>query len=88
MKDATQEQEMALAYQQKRQPNCIYCLHPLDKVVEYQDEKIVWTYDKKLKVYEKKNEGVGEKPYHDCSACEDGCAAADWDFIDYKLIDF
>ncbi|MEW5840986.1 MAG: hypothetical protein AB1753_08280 [Thermoproteota archaeon] len=83
-----QKQEMELAYKSKRQPICIHCQHPLNKVAESQDEEIVWTYDKKLKIYEKRTDGIGEKPYHDCNRCGNGCAAEDWDFIDYRLINF
>lgn len=40
--ERTQEQEMALAYGQKRQPSCMYCKHLLDEVRQYQDETVVF----------------------------------------------
>jgi hypothetical protein len=84
----TQEEEMKLAYETKRQPICVYCCHPLDKIVEKQDHDIVWTYDKALKQYKKSEEGVGQKPYHDCGMCADRCSAEDWGYIDEKLVAF
>lgn len=86
--ERTQEQEMVLAYEQKRQPNCLYCSHPLDEVRQTQDEEIVWKWEKILKQYKKSEDGSAEKPYHFCYKCKDNCEAADWAFIDYKLIDF
>jgi len=88
MADVTQEQEMALAYQQKRQPNCVYCSHPLDEVREPQDELIVWRWVSVLKQYQKSEEGSADTPYHFCLQCKDNCEASDWQFIDYKLINF
>ncbi len=85
----TQEEEMKLAAGQKRQPICVYCKHPLDTVIEYQDEGIVWTYSKHLKKYLKDDsDGSADEPYHMCGKCNNGCEIRDWDFIDYKLIDF
>ncbi len=83
----TQEEEMKLAVQEKRQPICVYCNHPLDMLVHYQETKIVWTYDTQLKKYLKdySDEDV-EKPFHRCGKCK--CESADGDFIDYNLIDF
>ncbi len=83
----TQEEEMKLAIQEKRQPICVYCNHPLDTLIEYQDTRIVWTYDKELKRYLKDdNDGDADKPFHNCGKC--ACDAYDWEFIDYNLIDF
>jgi hypothetical protein len=83
-----QEEEMAVALKQKRQPICIYCNHPLDEVREPQDELIVWRWVSVLKQYQKSEEGSADAPYHFCRECEDNCEAADWQFIDYKLISF
>lgn len=88
MDDMAQERETVLAYEQNRQPNCVYCRHPLDEVRQDQDEVISWTYDKILKQYEKSEGGEADTPYHECSECNDSCQAADWAFIDYKLINF
>ncbi len=85
----TQEEEMKLAAEEKRQPICVYCNHPLDTVIEYQDTGIVWTYSKHLRKYLKDDtDGDADEPYHICSKCKNQCEAKDWDFIDYKLIDF
>jgi hypothetical protein len=84
--EKTQEEEMKLAAEQKRQPICTYCNHPLDTLIEYQSTRIVWTYDKQLKRYMKDDNGDGDKPFHNCSKCS--CEAYDWEFIDYNLIDF
>jgi hypothetical protein len=82
MDEYSQEQEMALAYEQKRQPNCVYCKKPLDEVRQLQDEEIVWRWDKKLNQYMKSEEGSANKPYHPA------CDSADWGYIDEKLIAF
>lgn len=87
--EKTQEEEMKLAVGEKRQPICVYCNHPLDTVIEYQDARIVWTYSKELKTYLKdSSDGDADEPYHMCRQCKNGCEAKDWEFIDYKLIDF
>lgn len=85
----TQEEEMKLAAMEKRQPNCVYCKHPLDTVIEYQDMRIVWTYSKQLNEYLKdSSDGDADEPYHMCRKGEKSCEAKDWGFIDYNLIDF
>lgn len=86
--EITQENEMQNAYEQKRQPNCTYCSHSLDEVREPQDETIVWRWDSALRHYKKSEEGSADAPYHFCLQCKDNCEAADWAFIDYKLINF
>jgi len=84
---STQEEEMKLAIQEKRQPMCVYCEHPLDTLIEYQSTRIVWTYNEGLKKYLKDDsDGDADKPFHNCSKCS--CEAYDWEFIDYNLIDF
>ena len=67
--EITQEHEMTLAYEQKRQPNCVYCKHPLDLVMQPDDTTIVWRWDKALRQYKKSEEGSAEKPYHYCCEC-------------------
>lgn len=85
----TQKEEMKLAFEQKRQPICVYCNHLLDTVIEYQDAMIVWAYSKELNTYLKDgSDGDADEPYHICLKCKNGCEVKDWDFIDYKLIDF
>ena len=64
------------AYREGGQPCCVRCGHPLDKIVEPDVERIVWTYSKRLKAYKMKIEASGN-PYHDCSICDDGCAAGE-----------
>ncbi|MEP0825931.1 MAG: hypothetical protein HRF40_10630 [Nitrososphaera sp.] len=80
--ERTQEQEMAQAYKQKRQPVCVHCNSPLDEVRQLQDEEIVWRYDKQLKRYVKSEEGSANKPYHP------KCDSADWGYIDERLVSF
>lgn len=82
MNERTQEQEMALAYEQKRQPYCVHCKNPLDEVRQEQSEDIVWKWDKRLRRYMKETNGGAEKPYHPA------CDAADWSYIDERLVSF
>lgn len=82
-----QEEEMKLAAEQKRQPICTYCEHPLNKVRQYQDTVIIWTYNPNTKTYEKDDSGgSADKATHECDKC--ACEASDWDFVDENLIDF
>jgi hypothetical protein len=86
--ERTQEEEMQEAYEQKRQPNCVYCKHPLDIIRQPDISTIVWTWDKILKQYRKETEGCADEPYHYCEECKDSCEAADWGYFDEKLVSF
>lgn len=82
------QDEMELAYNQRRQPGGVYCNHLLDEVRDPQDEVIFWRWDRLLRQYKKSEEGSAEKPYHHCYECKDSCQAEDWAFIDDKYINF
>ena len=86
--EKTQAQEMREAYEQNRQPNCIDCSHPLDIVMQPQDLTLVWRWNQSLKKYTKSEEESSDRPYHYCYQCQDTCWAEDWDYIDYRLINF
>lgn len=82
-----QEQEMKLAAEQGRQPICVYCGHSLNKVRQYQDTVIIWTYNQEKKEYEKDDSGgSADKASHECDQCN--CEVKDWDFVDENLISF
>lgn len=81
----TQKEEMALAAKQGRQPVCVYCGHPLDKVLETQYEYITWAWNADNGYY-KDAVGDSDKPYHNCSKCPDGCGMHDSDFADNDMI--
>ena len=83
-----QEKEMKLALRDNRQPNCVYCDHPLDSVKQLQNEDITWTWNKLLKRYDKSDDGGAERPYHYCGECRDNCEASDWNYVDERLIDY
>ncbi len=78
----TQEEEMALALEQKRQPVCVYCRKPLGEIRQPQSEDVVWKWDKRLRRYQKSSDGTAERPYHPA------CDSADWGYIDGRLVAF
>lgn len=83
----TQKQEMKLAAEQGRQPICVACQHPLNKVREYQDTVIIWTWDAEAKKYLKNDSGgSGDPASHECDQCN--CEGKDYDFLDENLIAF
>lgn len=51
--ERTQEEEMELAFSEGRQPNCVYCEKPLDKIVQTQYENIKCEWNRELKKYVK-----------------------------------
>lgn len=83
--DHSQAEEMELAAQENRQPLCVTCCHPLDKVVEEQHEDIVWKW--KDGKYVKMEDGYSDGAKHVCKQCPDGCGVED-DFVGYTLIDY
>jgi hypothetical protein len=82
----TQAEEMALAAKENRQPNCVYCRHPIQKVAEEQYDDITWIWNAETRKYEKETEDDSDQPYHECSECPDGCHVHDPDFTENKLI--
>jgi hypothetical protein len=79
----SQDQEMALAFNQKRQPMCVYCEKPLDRILQTQYENIGWEWDGKMKKYIKQEcGGDSDKPYHS------SCGAEDWDYVDGELVSY
>lgn len=84
--ERTQKEEMALAAKEGRQPLCVYCGHPLDKVSETQYEYITWAWNAEKGGYFQDTVGDSDKPYHQCSKCPDGCGVHDPDFADNDLI--
>ena len=74
---------MELAFKEGRQPSCVYCQNPLDKIVQIQYLSIEWEWSKTLKKYIKQDrEGDSEKPYHS------HCWTEDWAFVDEKLVSY
>lgn len=83
LENRTQEEEMKLAKEEKRQPFCVHCTKPLDRISQTQYEFIDWEWDRKRKRYCVKTVGGdSDKPF--CANCE----AKDWEFIDFGLVDF
>jgi hypothetical protein len=79
----SQEEEMRLASRKGRQPFCVYCQKPLDRINHTQFVFIDWVWDKEKKKYIIcSGDGDAEKPY--CA----NCGVKDWDFIDSNLVDF
>lgn len=71
-----QNQEYADALQEGRQPLCIWCEKPLDKICQTQYDYLVWVWDAKAKRYTKDDSGAdSDKPYHY------GCETGDWEFL-------
>ena len=77
------EEEFELAKAERRQPRCIYCGKPLDRVVEVQSTVIIWTWNAKEKRYYK-DDSAGSS---DCPQC-DRCEQKDWDFTSNDFIDY
>lgn len=81
--EPTQVKEMEHAFDEGRQPNCIYCSKPLDRIAQTQYDRISWEWNKKLNLYIKVSScGDSDKPYHP------GCGAGDWEFVDNKLVSY
>ena len=79
----TQEKEMELALNEGRQPNCVFCNKPLDRIVQTQYDRISWDWNRKLRLYIKVSScGDSDKP------CHPACGAGDWDFVDYKMVSY
>lgn len=85
-KKRTQAEEMALAAKEGRQPVCVYCGHPLDRVSETQHRHISWASNAKMGGYYQDAIDDSDKPYHECLKCPDGCGVHDPDFAGNDLI--
>lgn len=73
----TQLEEFQKALQEKRQPICVNCNKPLDKITQYLMEWVDWTWDEQSKRYVKgEGSGDAESPIHE------GCGESNWDLID------
>lgn len=79
----TQQEEFDKAFKEKRQPYCIYCEKPLDRVQETQEVDLYWNWDVKKKKYIKgQGDGCSNKPY--CANCE----AKDWYFTNNEYVSY
>ncbi len=72
----TQRQELADAAKEHRQPFCVYCKKPLERVSQTQYTYLDWIWDEQAGVFVKADSdldgsGAADKPYHW------GCDAAD-----------
>jgi hypothetical protein len=84
--DRTQAEEMAVAAKERRQPACVHCGHPLNRVRETQHEYISWVWDAEEETFYKDSDGDSDKPYHDRAECPDGCGVHDPEFSENGLI--
>nr|WP_294806913.1 hypothetical protein [uncultured Nitrososphaera sp.] len=83
----TQEEEMALAAAEKRQPVCMVCGHIINKIQEMQHDNIEWTWNEERKQFEKgEDDGESEGAYHACNECDDGCEAQPDGLSDNELV--
>jgi NAD-dependent SIR2 family protein deacetylase len=73
--------EYAAATREGRQPRCPYCKKPLE-VQQTLRDRVIWTWDEKLKQYVKTCEDDADAPR--CVACEE----EDWNFVDHVLVRF
>ena len=79
----TMEEEFELAKKEGRQPRCVHCGKPLDRVEETQLDFITWIWDKKTMSYIKQPPaGDTETPY--CA----NCGAHDYEFTQNDFIDY
>jgi len=77
------KEEYKLAKKEGRQPVCIYCGKPLDKIIQSQLQVITWWWDKEKKCYVKDDcIEDADKPF--CASCD----KEDWDFVDEDLVDY
>lgn len=81
--ERSQEDEMAFALKENRQPLCVYCEKPLDKIFQTQEEIIEWNWNKNLRKYIKQErDGNSDRPYHH------SCGAEDWSYVDGELVSY
>jgi len=79
----TQQEEFDKAFKEKRQPFCVYCEKPLDKIQETQEVDLYWKWNAKTRKYVKgEGDGCSNKPY--CTACE----TKDWEFTNNGYVEY
>ena len=78
----TQQDEFEEALKEERQPDCVHCGNPLDRVSETQGIHLVWEWDNKRKQYSKSETDAG---WSDKPMC-DNCQTKDWDFTNNEWI--
>lgn len=78
-----QADEMERALKESRQPKCMYCNNPLDKICQTQYDRITWEWRPELKKYVKlEPEGDSDAPYHL------DCQSRDYGYVDGKLVSY
>jgi len=79
----TMAEEFKLATAEGRQPRCIHCGQPLNRVEETQLDFLAWVWNEETKQYDKQpSSGDSDKPY--CA----NCGTKDYDFLDNDFIDY
>jgi len=77
-----QTAEYELAHKEKRQPRCIDCGQPLDKILQTQYTDLTWTWNSETMSYDKHDGGDAEKP-----SCGN-CGGKNWDLCDEDVYTF
>ena len=77
----TQQKEFDKAFKEKRQPYCVYCEKPLDRIQETQDVDLFWDWNGKEYI-KGEGDGASNKPY--CAACE----TKDWEFTNNGYVEY
>ena len=78
-----QRKEFDIAFKEKRQPYCLSCEKPLDRIQETQEVDLFWEWDAKTRKYIKgEGDGCSNKPY--CANCE----TKDWDFTNNGYVEY
>lgn len=82
-KEKTQKEECEDAFKENRQPRCVHCGNPLDRVGLIQETHLLWEWDRKQKKYVQtvSDEGLNDPM---CGHC----FSEDWDFTDNKWITY
>ena len=80
--DHSQEEEYEMAKAENRQPRCVHCGEPLDRILQTQYDDLTWTWNAESMSYDKHDGGDAEKPY--CGNCE----AKDRGFLDEEVYTF
>lgn len=78
-----QGDEMERALKENRQPMCVYCNKPLDRICQTQHDYITWEWRVELKKYVKlEPDGDSDAPYHM------DCTSRDWGYVDGNLVSY
>lgn len=79
--ERSQEDEMALALKESRQPLCVYCERPLDRVMQTQYNFIEWKWDSSLRKYVKQEpDADSDASYHP------ECQTKVWGYVHGELV--